>query len=36
MPAYYGEKIVMRILDSQRGIQKLDELGLSKENLIQL
>lgn len=33
MPAYYGEKIVMRILDSQRGIQKLDELGLSKENL---
>ncbi|MFA6251142.1 MAG: GspE/PulE family protein [Candidatus Paceibacterota bacterium] len=34
MPAYYGEKIVMRILDSQRGIQKLDDLGLSKENLV--
>ena len=34
MPSYYGEKIVMRILDSQKGIQKLDELGLSKENLI--
>jgi len=34
MPAYYGEKIVMRILDAQRGIQKLDDLGLSKENLI--
>jgi type IV pilus assembly protein PilB len=34
MPAYYGEKIEMRILDSERGIQKLDNLGLSKENLI--
>ena len=33
MPSYYGEKIVMRILDSQRGIQKLDDLGLSLENL---
>jgi type IV pilus assembly protein PilB len=34
MPSYYGEKIVMRILDSQRGIQKLDDIGLSGENLI--
>ncbi len=33
MPSYYGEKVVLRILDSQRGIQRLDELGLSKENL---
>jgi type IV pilus assembly protein PilB len=34
MPAYYGEKIVMRILDSERGVQKLDELSMSKENLV--
>ena len=34
MPAYYGEKIVMRILDSEKGIQKLDSIGMSKENLL--
>jgi type IV pilus assembly protein PilB len=34
MPAYYGEKIVMRILDSQKGIFSLDEIGLSEENKI--
>lgn len=33
MPAYYGEKIVMRILDSEKGIYKLDTLGLSEENV---
>lgn len=33
MPSYYGEKIVMRILDSQRGVKPLDELDLSTENL---
>ncbi len=33
MPAYYGEKIVMRILDSERGVKPLDQLGLSKNNL---
>lgn len=33
MPSYYGEKVVMRILDSERSIQKLDELGFSEENL---
>jgi len=33
MPAYYGEKIVMRILDSQKGVHPLSDLGLSKENL---
>jgi len=32
-PAYYGEKVVMRILDSQKGVKKIDELGLSAENL---
>lgn len=33
MPAYYGEKIVMRILDSQRGVKPLDDLNMSPENL---
>ncbi|MFA5773731.1 MAG: GspE/PulE family protein [Candidatus Paceibacterota bacterium] len=33
MPAYYGEKIVLRILDSQKGVQALDKLGLSEDNL---
>lgn len=32
-PTYYGEKIVMRILDHERGVKKLDALGLSKKNL---
>ena len=32
-PAYYGEKVVMRILDTGRGVQKLDQMGLSPENL---
>jgi type IV pilus assembly protein PilB len=34
MPSYFGEKVVIRILDSQKGIQPLDELGLSQENLV--
>ncbi len=33
MPAYYGEKVVMRILDSQKGVHPLSDLGLSEENL---
>jgi type IV pilus assembly protein PilB len=33
MPSYYGEKIVMRILDSQKGVLPLDQLDMSKENL---
>jgi type IV pilus assembly protein PilB len=33
MPSYYGEKIVMRILDSEKGVKPLVELGLSKVNL---
>jgi len=32
-PTYYGEKVVMRILDQQRGVSKLDEMGLTAENL---
>lgn len=32
-PAYYGEKVVIRILDTAKGIWKLDEMGFSKRNL---
>lgn len=32
-PTYYGEKIVMRILDQVKGVKKLDDLGLSPRNL---
>ncbi len=31
-PAYYGEKVVMRILDQEKGVRKLDSMGLSKRN----
>ena len=30
LPAYYGEKVVLRILDSEHGVKKLDDLGLSE------
>ena len=33
LPAYYGEKVVMRILDSEKGVKPLDQLGLSERNL---
>lgn len=32
-PAYYGEKVVMRILDQARGIRTLDEFGLEAKTL---
>jgi type IV pilus assembly protein PilB len=32
-PAYYGEKVVMRILDQAKGVKKLDEMGLMPKNL---
>ena len=32
-PASYGEKVVMRILDSQKGQWRLDNIGLSPKNL---
>ncbi len=32
-PTYYGEKLVMRILDQTRGVKPLNELGLSEKNL---
>ena len=30
MPTFFGEKVVIRVLDSQKGIKKLDNLGLEK------
>lgn len=33
LPSYYGEKVVMRILDSERGVKPLDQIGLSPKNL---
>lgn len=32
-PAFYGEKVVMRILDQEKGVKKLDEMGLTPKNL---
>lgn len=32
-PAYYGEKIVMRILDQEKGVKPLDKMGISPVNL---
>jgi len=33
LPTYFGEKVVLRILDSERGIKKLEELGFTDTNL---
>jgi type IV pilus assembly protein PilB len=35
-PGYYGEKVVIRILDSYRGVRALATVALSKENLEQI
>lgn len=32
-PTYFGEKVVIRILDQEKGIKKLGELGLTDENV---
>jgi len=32
-PAYYGEKVVMRILDQEKGVKKLEDIGLSPRNI---
>ncbi|MDP3875155.1 MAG: GspE/PulE family protein [bacterium] len=32
-PTYYGEKVVMRILDQSQGVRTLDEIGFSETNL---
>ncbi len=33
LPAYYGEKVELRILDSETGVKPLDNIGLSERNL---
>jgi type IV pilus assembly protein PilB len=33
-PAYYGEKVVMRILDQEKGVKKLEDMGFTEQNLI--
>ena len=32
-PSYYGEKIVMRILDQEKGVKSIYDVGLSERNL---
>ncbi len=32
-PTYYGEKVVMRILDQSQGLRTLDDMGFSEVNL---
>lgn len=32
-PTYYGEKVVIRILDSYRGVKKLEEIGFSATHM---
>lgn len=32
-PTYFGEKVVMRLLDQQKGVKKLDDLGMSERNI---
>jgi len=32
-PTYFGEKVVMRLLDQEKGVKKLDLIGLSPHNL---
>ncbi len=32
-PSYYGEKVVMRILDTEKGVKPLAEMGVSERNL---
>lgn len=32
-PAYYGEKVVMRILDQEKGVKKIDDMFLTPKNL---
>lgn len=32
-PTYYGEKVVMRILDSERGVFDIEDLGFTDRNL---
>ena len=33
LPTFYGEKVVIRILDPERGVKNLDDVGFSPEHL---
>ena len=33
LPSYYGEKVVLRILDTEHGVKSLDSSGLSAEHM---
>lgn len=33
LPTFFGEKVVIRILDPEKGVKKLDNVGLTKRNL---
>ncbi|MBI3632667.1 MAG: type II/IV secretion system protein [Candidatus Vogelbacteria bacterium] len=32
-PTYFGEKVVIRILDTEKGLKKLDQFGFTEKNL---
>lgn len=32
-PTYFGEKVVMRLLDQEKGVKKLNDLGISPRNM---
>ena len=36
IPTYYGETVVMRVLDKGKGLKNLDEIGLSEQNLVKM
>ncbi|TSC54847.1 MAG: Type II secretion system protein E [Parcubacteria group bacterium LiPW_30] len=36
LPTFYGEKIAMRILDSEKGVKPLDSIGLTEGNLAKI
>jgi type IV pilus assembly protein PilB len=33
MPTFFGEKVVIRILDQDKGVKKLDQIGMTAKNL---
>jgi len=35
-PTTLGEKVVLRVLDAEKGIKSLEEIGIEKENLIKI
>jgi len=36
LPTFYGEKVAMRILDSEKGVKPLDSIGLTEGNLAKI